>query len=283
MSKIPPGGREGPPIRREGLKRGVYLLPNLFTTGSLLLGFLAIVRSMQHDYIFASWAIFASGICDALDGRVARLARAESEFGIEYDSLVDLVAFGMAPSILMYTWALHDFPRYGWVVAFMFVACGAMRLARFNVQASTVERNYFQGLPIPMAGGMLLSTVIFYHAVIGPNPPVHNIFMIIMTVVVSLLMVSNVRYRSFKKFDMHSRWSFFALVVFALLIALLALEPQIMVFVIASGYIIMGLVEEVIVRNRRDERERRRAKRILKQKIRFLPDYKNQTSQESSE
>lgn len=261
---------------RAGIKRGVYLLPNLFTTASLFLGFMAIVRSLRGDFVTASWAIFAAGLCDGLDGRVARLARAESEFGIEYDSLVDLVAFGLAPSILIYTWSLHQFPRYGWMVAFLFTACGALRLARFNVQASTVERNYFQGLPIPMAAGMILTTVLFHHYLLGRAVmPTYHGWLLALTVLLSLLMISNVRYRSFKRLNFRSRWSFFVLALVAVLIALVAMEPEIALFSISASYISWGLIEALVTMRRRSRvfaqlRERRQQRRARRAEARRL-------------
>ena len=137
--------------RRESLKRGVYILPNLVTTGSLFAGFYGIVATMNGNYNLAAWFILISAIFDGLDGKVARLTGTTSRFGVEYDSLADLVAFGVAPGLLMYAWALKPFGKLGWLAAFLYVVCGALRLARFNVQVDTVESKRFVGLPIPAA------------------------------------------------------------------------------------------------------------------------------------
>ena len=140
---------------RESLKRGVYLLPNLVTTGGLFAGFYGIVATMKGDYQLAAWFILISAVFDALDGKVARLTGTTSRFGVEYDSLVDLVSFGVAPGLLMYSWALQPFGKFGWLAAFLYVVCGALRLARFNIQVNTVESRRFVGLPVPAAAGMV--------------------------------------------------------------------------------------------------------------------------------
>ncbi len=143
--------------------RGVYLLPNLITSGSLFGGFYAIVAAMDGRFYAAAWAILVSMILDGLDGRVARMTKTTSGFGVQYDSLADLVAFGVAPGILAYLWALKDFKQFGWAAAFLFVVCGALRLARFNVQQGSFDPRYFNGLPIPAAAMMVATTVAFYH------------------------------------------------------------------------------------------------------------------------
>ena len=147
----------------ENLRRGVYLLPNLLTTGGLFAGFYSIVATMNGNYLVAGWFVLIAAVFDGLDGKVARMTNTTSKFGVEYDSLADLVAFGVAPGLMMYAWALKPFGKLGWLAAFLYVVCGALRLARFNVQITTVESKRFVGLPIPAAAGMAASLVIFFH------------------------------------------------------------------------------------------------------------------------
>ena len=183
--------------RRESLRKGVYLLPNLFTTGTLFAGFYGIISTMNGGYYVAAWFILVSAIFDVLDGKVARLTGTTSRFGVEYDSLADLVAFGVAPGLLMYSWALKPFGKLGWLAAFLYVVCGALRLARFNVQVDTVESKRFLGLPIPAAASMVASCVLlFYH--LGGSGSIRKVSVLILIYVLALLMVSNVRYYSFK-------------------------------------------------------------------------------------
>lgn len=231
-------------IRKAGIKKGVYILPNLCTTGSLLCGFFAIIQVLNGEFVEAAWAILLAGIFDMFDGQIARLTRGASQFGIEYDSLVDLVSFGVAPSILMYIWVLHDFGRLGWICAFLFCACGCLRLARFNVQADGEERQYFQGLPVPMAAYVLATTVIFYDAQYIV-PPQKNGWMLGGIVFLGLLMVSTVRYRNAKQWDMKTRISFFVLVASMAVIAFVAWNPAVMMWVMALLYTITGPLEEL--------------------------------------
>lgn len=232
-------------IRREGVKKGVYILPNLCTTASLFCGFYAIIHSLQSDFVRAAWAIIIAGVFDFLDGRVARLTHAESEFGIEYDSLVDLSSFGLAPGVLMYTWGLSGFNKFGWLAAFMYFACGALRLARFNVQVDNVEKNWFQGLPIPLAAGVCTTMVIFYNYVDWATSD-KNYVALVSTIVLSLLMVSTIPYRSFKQIHFRSRWSFFWLVVAVGLIFVIAAEPEISMFLVSISYVAIGIIEEIV-------------------------------------
>jgi len=232
-------------LKREGIKKGVYILPNLCTTASLFSGFYSTIQSLSGNFIQAAWAILVAGLFDFLDGRVARLTHAESEFGIEYDSLVDLASFGLAPAILIYTWGLEGMGRIGWLAAFLYFACGALRLARFNVQAKTVERAWFQGLPIPVAASVLSSMVIFFDFIsfsVGTSSPLT----VGVTILLSLLMVSTVPYRSFKNIHFKRRWSFFALVAIVGAIFVMALEPKVTIFLISTSYVMFGIIEELI-------------------------------------
>ena len=225
--------------RRESLRKGVYLLPNLFTTGSLFAGFYGIIATMNGGYYVAAWFILISSIFDALDGKVARLTGTTSRFGVEYDSLADLVAFGVAPGLLMYSWALKPFGKLGWLAAFLYVVCGALRLARFNVQVDTVESKRFLGLPIPAAASMVASCVLlFYH--LGGSGSIRKVSVLILIYVLALLMVSNVRYYSFKDPDLVKRQPFGFLVLLIFLIIVVVAEPQIMLFALFGFYLLSG-------------------------------------------
>lgn len=231
--------------KREGMKRGVYLLPNLCTTASLFCGFYSVVKSLSGEFTAAAWAILLAGIFDLLDGRLARLAKAESEFGIEYDSLVDLASFGLAPGILIYTWSLYGMKKLGWLAAFIYFACGALRLARYNVQHDDVEHDYFQGLPIPVAAYVIATYVIFYqHLFIFP--PERSYLVSGITILLALLMVSTIRYRSMKVVDLRSRNSFFALVLLVFGIFIIAIKPEVTMFIMTLGYVASGLIEELV-------------------------------------
>lgn len=233
------------PLRREGIKRGVYIFPNLCTTASLFCGFYAVISSLHSEFIQAAWAILIAGVFDFLDGRVARLTHAESEFGIEYDSLVDLASFGLAPAVLVYCWGLEGFNRLGWLAAFLYFACGALRLARFNVQSTSVEKNWFQGLPIPVAAFILASMVIFYDFMMITSLK-SSYMILIATAFLSLLMVSTIPFRSFKKVYFKKRWSFFYLVIAVGIIFIIAVEPRVTIFLMTLAYVVGGLVEELV-------------------------------------
>src|SRR5512140_2150148 len=184
------------PSRSESMRKGIYILPNLFTTGSLFAGFYGIVSGINSDYRTAAIWILVSAVFDGLDGKVARATGTTSKFGVEYDSLADLVAFGVAPGLLMYFWALKPFGRLGWLAAFLFVACGALRLARFNVQVETVESKRFVGLPIPAAASMVSATVLFFIHMGWSSFKKPAILVLIY--LLAFLMVSSVKYYSFK-------------------------------------------------------------------------------------
>lgn len=237
------------PVKREGIKKGIYLLPNLCTTANLFCGFYSVVASLKGEFATAAWAILLAGVFDFLDGRIARLTRANSEFGIEYDSLVDLASFGLAPGVMAYTWALQAFDKIGWLGAFLYFACGALRLARFNVQIDNVEKRYFQGLPIPMAAYVLATLVIFHDYIYG-IPPNRSWLVLAITVLLALLMVSTLRYYSFKQVDFRGRWSFFMLVIIVGVFFLVAMEPKVTMLFVALAYVATGIVEEIVTRRK---------------------------------
>jgi CDP-diacylglycerol--serine O-phosphatidyltransferase len=226
---------------RKKERKGIYLLPNLFTSASLFGGFYAIIATINGRYEAAAIAVIISAVFDGLDGRIARITNTTSHFGTEYDSLSDLIAFGVAPGILAFKWALEPFGRLGWLAAFMYVICGALRLARFNVQKNTVEANTFKGVPIPAAACFISSCILFVHAVGGllENKPIIIFFMIY---ILSFLMVSTINYPSFKKFDIRHQKPFNVLVSIILLLIVIAYKPSVMFFFIMLFYMLSGPV-----------------------------------------
>ncbi|WP_374077412.1 CDP-diacylglycerol--serine O-phosphatidyltransferase [Bdellovibrio bacteriovorus] len=227
-------------VRAQRLAMYIYILPNLMTTGNLFSGFFAVIQSIKGNYLYAAYAIVVAAVFDQLDGRLARLTRSTSKFGAEYDSLCDLVSFGMAPGVLLFLWALQPFGRLGWVACFLFVACGALRLARFNVQANVVEKNYFQGLPIPMAAGIVASSVLAFQDL--ELEALGNYGLLIMTILLALVMVSNFRFRSFKDLDLKERLPFRYLILGVGVLVVVALRPEVMLFVLFMGYAALGAV-----------------------------------------
>lgn len=220
------------------LSMHIYILPNLMTTGNLFCGYYAIISSIKGQFIYAAYAIVAAAVFDLLDGRLARLTHATSKFGAEYDSLCDLCSFGMAPGILLFQWALHPFERFGWLACFLYVTCGALRLARFNVQANVIEKSYFQGLPIPMAAGIVASSVLAFEDLqLEANG---NLGLLIMTFLLAFVMVSTFRYRSFKDLDLKERHPFRYLVVGVALLTVVALRPEVNLFILFLTYAVLG-------------------------------------------
>lgn len=227
----------------------IIVLPSLFTTGNLFCGFYSIVRSMNHDLVNAAVAILLAGVFDVLDGRVARLAKATSKFGVEYDSIADVVSFGVAPALLLYSWQLHGYGRLGWAGAFFFAACGALRLARFNAMAAEdAPKSYFIGLPIPAAANVVASLAIAYN-----DHPFRfaEVAVLPLAFGLGLLMVSSIRYRSFKDFDLRHRRSFFWLVLFVGMLAFIAIKPEVSMAVLFGYYAAWGPLRELVVKARR--------------------------------
>lgn len=218
-----------------------YVLPNLVTIMGLFCGFYSIIASLNGQYTLAASATLVAFVFDGIDGKIARLMNATSDFGIQLDSLSDLVSFGVAPGILVYKWALEPYGRLGWMAAFLFVACGALRLARFNVMTKKIDPRYFIGLPIPAAAGVVASSVLFVKEYIG-NPeditlPVWFTFTIY---ILAFLMVSNVRYYSGK--TLFQQKSYNVLVMFVLAIFVIGLIPELSLFVLSVGYASSGLL-----------------------------------------
>ncbi len=239
-----PAVRETSPIRLK-LRKGIFILPSFITTLSFFSGFYALISSFNGNYYNAAVAIILAGLFDFLDGKVARLTNTTSHFGMEYDSLSDLMSFGIAPGFLVYSWALQPFGRVGWMAAFLYVICGALRLARFNTLAQTgkaTER--FMGLPIPAAAMVVASMVIMTKDLLLLEKL--NPFVLVGTVyVLAFLMVSNINYISFKKFDFARRRPFGILVFMVLSIYILAVMPELMIPIVAIGYAVSGPAEWV--------------------------------------
>jgi CDP-diacylglycerol--serine O-phosphatidyltransferase len=227
-------GHAAPRGPRKGIRRGTSILPSLFTTGNLFLGFWAIIKAFDGRYEEAAPLIFGAIVLDMLDGRIARLTGATSEFGAELDSLADAISFGVAPALMAYRWALDEVPRLGWLAAFLFALCGVLRLARFNVQKHVVDTRFFVGLPVPAAAGQLVAVVAFAPARV--TSWIHGLFALVLVVVLAFLMVSTFRYRSFKGIDLMKRRSYLAVLGIALLFVFIAAHLQYSVLALASFY-----------------------------------------------
>jgi len=220
-------------------RRGIYILPSLFTTASLFAGFYAIVQAMNGNFEYAPLAIFIAAILDALDGRIARLTHTESDFGAEYDSLVDMVSFGLAPALIMYEWALSGMGKLGWLAAFIYTAGAGLRLARFNTQVGVADKRFFRGLPSPSAAALVVGLVWVLHANGVPGREI-SIAALIMTVMAGMLMVSNIRYRSFKDVNLRGRVSFMTILSLPLVLVLLFQDPPQVLFLTFLVYALSG-------------------------------------------
>ena len=233
-------------IRREdGISRGIYVLPNLITSGSLFAGFYSIAATYTGQFEKAATAILVGVVLDGLDGRVARMTKTTTKFGVEYDSLADLVSFGVAPAFLVYGWALSRFGRWGWLAAFLYLICGALRLARFNVQIHTVEKGKFNGLPIPAAATFVASMILLFYY-LGGYGNFKHIAVLLTIYVLAFLMISTIKFSNFKDLEPFRRRPFNTLVVFIFLALLMAAEPQVMIFLCVSSYILSGPVGELV-------------------------------------
>lgn len=231
---------------RRQLQRGIYVLPSLLTTGNLFAGFYSIVSALHGDYREAAIALGIAFVLDGLDGRIARLTNTQSEFGKIYDSLADVLTFGAAPAVLLLSWGLWDLGRVGWLTSFFFLVCAAIRLARFSVHVGETDRRFFVGLPTPAAACLFASVVFFWPTEI--NSLMLERALLAAVIAVSLCMVSKVRYRSFKDFDLRRRQPYSVIVVLATVIALIALDPERVLLLIAVGYVISGPLERGVLR-----------------------------------
>lgn len=223
-------------------RQAIYVVPNLFTTGNLFCGLYAIIAVFNGDYIKAAPAILVALIFDMLDGQSARWTKTTSQFGVEYDSLADLVSFGVAPALLAYSWALKSHGVLGLAVVFAFVGCGALRLARYNVQVATGDNRHFTGLPIPAAASVLASLWIFDHHILQLGKEVKPVLILICTLILAFLMVSTIKYSKFKGMKLRAGEGFMYLVWAVLGIMLIVAAPQIALFVLFAGYALSGVV-----------------------------------------
>jgi len=221
-------------------RRGIYLLPNSFTTGALFAGFYAVIAAMNGQFEGASLAIFIAMILDGLDGRVARMTNTQSDFGAEYDSLSDMISFGIAPALIMYTWSLSTLGKIGWIASFIYVVSAALRLARFNTQIGHADKRYFQGLASPAAAGFLVG---FVWLCSENNIQGQSLswLVLLFTVGVGLLMVSNVKYRSFKDLDLKNKVPFVTILIMVLIFISIVYQPPLILFSIFALYTFSGL------------------------------------------
>ncbi len=245
------------PVEKKKFKkrsRGIYLLPNLITTAALFAGFYGIVAATQGKFEQAAVAIFIAMILDALDGRVARMTHTSTEFGAEYDSLSDMGSFGLAPALVMYEWSLSSlvnvsftFGKLGWLAAFLYVASGALRLARFNTKASNTDKRYFQGLPSPAAAGVVVG---FVWACFDNGIKGEDVSMIALPIIIfaGVMMVSNVSYYSFKDIDFHNKVPFMAMLAVVLIFVFAAIDPPITLFAVFMLYALSGPLTSIVRR-----------------------------------
>ncbi|MDX8389658.1 MAG: CDP-diacylglycerol--serine O-phosphatidyltransferase [Mariprofundaceae bacterium] len=246
--------------KKKIMQRGIYLLPSLFTTAGLFSGFYALIAAIQGHFEVAAWAIIVAVIFDILDGRVARALHAESSFGAEYDSLCDMVSFGVVPAVLTYLWALTVLEKPGWLAAFMIAACAALRLARFNTQVGHADKRYFQGLPTP-ATALFIATSILFHTELNLEPLPWLWF--VLTISLAWLMVSRVRFVSGKDINLQERHPFAALTLMVAILVFVMINPYITLFVLTLSYCAHGPVMSIW------QRQKAIRHRILRRKKRL--------------
>jgi len=230
---------DGKTVRRQG----IYLLPNLFTTGALFAGFYAAIAGMRGDYEAGAIAIFLAMVFDGLDGRIARLTNTSSKFGAEYDSLSDMVSFGVAPALLVYSWGLSVLGKFGWSVSFIYVACAALRLARFNTQIDVADKAWFTGLASPAAAAGVAAMIWVFNDIgwAGASLPYEiSVLAAVITALTGILMIANVPFYSFKTIDLHGRVPFAAVILVVLIFSLVTVDPPRVLLVAFLLYAISG-------------------------------------------
>ena len=232
-------------------RRGIYILPSLFTTGNVFCGFYAFIAVLNEKYYVAAWALVVAIIFDILDGRVARLTKTTSAFGVQYDSLADIISFGMAPAFLAYSWVLKPFGRLGWMAAFLYLLCGTLRLARFNVTKPDIRGQHFIGLPIPAAAAVIASIVIAFEDMFTTR--MNPIFMVAVVYLLAFLMVSNIKYPALKRFEFKKRVSFTRFLFVILLLYVFATLPRIALFILSFTYVVVGPIGLLLPR--RDQQQ----------------------------
>jgi CDP-diacylglycerol---serine O-phosphatidyltransferase len=245
---LPPSGNEKPSLRRQG----IYLLPNSFTLAALFAGFYAVVQSMNHNFEYAAMAVFIAMLLDGMDGRVARLTHSQSAFGAEFDSLSDMVSFGVAPALVLYEWQLRGFGKFGWMVAFIYCASAAMRLARFNTMIGVADKRWFTGLPSPAAAALVAGLVWVCIEYGWDRLPYLDWLSLGLTAFAGLSMVTNVRFWSFKEIHLARKVPFFALLLLLLIILLLVASPSLVLFGFFACYGVSGYLGALLrMRHRR--------------------------------
>jgi CDP-diacylglycerol--serine O-phosphatidyltransferase len=235
------------------MRKGIYVLPNLITLSSMFAGFYSIVASLNSDYERAAWAIMIASVFDVLDGWVARITHTATRFGIEMDSLADVISFGVAPGVLVYTWTLSSFGKIGWLGSFFLVACAALRLARFNVQMGSTEKKHFTGLPTPASALVIASLVLAYEEIIHILEHLKLVqladvfgkdyWILALTFILAGLMVSNITYHSLKEANLKERRPFGILVIIAAFLAVVAYHPELVLFLVSISYVAVGMLE----------------------------------------
>ena len=226
--------------RRARFRRGAYLIPSLFTTGNLLCGYLAVVKSFQGEFEWAAIAVFIAALLDRLDGWVARLTGTTSDFGLQLDSLADVISFGIAPALLGYVWALSSLPAPWSLSPFLFLATSAARLARFNIQAPSQDKRYFVGLPTPAAACAIAASVFYDPARVAD--PITAVLVMILVITLSILMVSKVRYRTFKEIDLRRRMRWVVVILMALVVVVVGGYPREAGLFLSFAYLLSGLL-----------------------------------------
>ncbi|MFH1715330.1 MAG: CDP-diacylglycerol--serine O-phosphatidyltransferase [Elusimicrobiota bacterium] len=237
------------------LKKGIYILPSLFTLGNLCAGYISLIASLHNDFIRAAWAIFIASIFDMLDGRIARMTKTTSRFGVEFDSLADIVSFGLAPAVMIYQMVLFKYSKWGVILSFIFVMAGALRLARFNTKAGVdIPQSFFYGLPIPVAGNILAAFVLVYSVCEQEVPkkafpfivkcmPFFYKMMPMLVILLAYLMVSNIRYSSFKSLKLERRKPMKYLILISIAIVMIWRYPENMIFIILALYLLSGALD----------------------------------------
>ena len=236
-------------VSKKEYRSGIYLLPNLLTTGSLFAAFYSIVASFKAQYEIAVIAIFIGMVADGLDGRIARMTNTQTAFGAEYDSLSDMVTFGVAPALLLYSWSLHELGKFGWLVAFIYTAAVALRLARFNTQVETADKRYFQGLPCPPAAAALSSFCLLCYQNEWANLMV-SIIASALAIILAVLMVSNVRYYSFKELELKGTVPFLYVLLIVILFVSVAMNPSVVLSFSFMFYVLSGPLQTLIALQR---------------------------------
>ena len=237
----------------KSIRKGIYILPNLFTSAALFAGFSAIIQATKDNFELAAILILVAMVLDGLDGRVARMTNTTSEFGVQYDSLSDMVSFGIAPALVLFEWSLHSMGRVGWLVAFVYTVAAALRLARFNTHAAD-EKSFFQGLPSPSAAGILASFVWVVNDY-GMQGTDFKLVTLLLTLTAGILMVSNVPFRSFKDFDLRSHVPFVVLLGIVIALVVVVYDPPRVLLLGFTIYLVSGPVSALMHRKKKDEAE----------------------------